>query len=398
MPTITFVARGIAGLEAPEQGRTEYFDKTIPGFGLRVTSAGHRSWICLYRHKGEKRRFTIGTYPQLGLADAREKAKEVLWRAAKGEDPAAEKKRQRQAETFRDLAERYLDDHAKVNKRSWKADRNVIYKDLIPRFGSRKAAEISRREIRDLLKSIAERGAPIQANRTLEIVRKLFNWAIGEELVENNPCDHIAKPSPENQRTRVLTADEIRRLWTALDARPPIFAAAYRLMLATAQRSIEVLGATHHEISDDGWWTIPPGRVKNKTEHRVWLSEIARREIAAIQPYNRGSLYLLPSRNGGHLRRLHKTHARLCKASEIPDFEIHDLRRTAASYMAATGISRLTVAKVLNHKEATVTAVYDRYGYGPEIRHALDTWGARIEKIVSGKEQSDKVTSLRASA
>jgi len=124
MPTITFVARGIAGLEAPEQGRTEYFDKTTPGFGLRVTSAGHRSWICLYRHKGEKRRFTIGTYPQLGLADARENAEEVLWRAAKGEDPAAEKKRQRHAETFRDLAERYLDDHAKVNKRSWKADRN----------------------------------------------------------------------------------------------------------------------------------------------------------------------------------------------------------------------------------------------------------------------------------
>src|SRR5262249_28659769 len=159
----------------------------------------------------------IGTYPQLGLADAREKAREVLWRAAKGEDPAAEKKRGRQAETFRDLAERYLDEHAKANKRSWKADRNILYKDLIPRFGSRKAAEISRREIRDLLHAIAER-APIQANRTLEIVRKLFNWAIGEELIENNPCDHIGKPSPENQRTRVLTSDEIRRLWAALDS------------------------------------------------------------------------------------------------------------------------------------------------------------------------------------
>jgi integrase len=392
MPTITLVARGIAGLQVPTQGRVEYFDKTTPGFGLRVTSAGHRSWICLYRNKGQKRRFTIGTYPQLGLADARERAKEVLWRAAKGRDPATEKKRGRQAETFRDLAEQYLGEYAKANKRSWKADHNILYKDLIPRFGSRKAAEISRREIRDLLKAIGERGAPIQSNRTLEIVRKVFNWAISEELVENNPCDHIAKPSPENQRTRVLTSNEIRHLWAALDTRPPIFAAAYRLMLATAQRSIEVLGATYDEVGADGWWTIPPGRVKNKTEHRVWLSKIARQAIATIEPYRDSSPYLFPSRDGRHLRRLHKTHARLCRVAEISDFKVHDLRRTAASYISAAGISRLIVAKVLNHKEREITAVYDRYGYGPEIRRALDIWGARIEEILLGTEGAGNVT------
>src|SRR2546423_5359694 len=102
VPTITFIARGIAGLEIPETGRVEYFDRSTPGFGLRVTCSGHRSWICFYRYKGEKRRYTIGTYPQLGLADAREQAKEVLRRAIKGEDPATEKKRERTAETFRE--------------------------------------------------------------------------------------------------------------------------------------------------------------------------------------------------------------------------------------------------------------------------------------------------------
>ena len=94
MPSMTFTARGITALDIPDRGRIEYFDKSTPSFGLRVTSSGHRSWICLYRHKGEKRRYTIGTYPQLGLADARDKAKEILWRAAKGEDPATEKKRE----------------------------------------------------------------------------------------------------------------------------------------------------------------------------------------------------------------------------------------------------------------------------------------------------------------
>jgi integrase len=249
-----------------------------------------------------------------------------------------------------------------------------------------------------MLRAIKSRGAAIQSNRTLEIIRKLFNWAIGEELVEANPCDHIPKLSPENQRTRVLSDDEIRTLWTSLDGRPPLVAAAYRLMLATGQRSIEVLGARHEEIGADGWWTIPAGRVKNKTEHRVWLNEMARRTLAKIAPYNREVPYLLPSRDGGHLRFLHKTHGRLCKASGIADFKIRDLRRTAASCMAAAGISRPTVAKVLNHKEREITAVYDRYGYGPEIRQAMDVWNTRIEEILSGSKQPSGVTPLRSAA
>jgi hypothetical protein len=226
MPTVTLVARGIASLGIPEAGRAEYFDKTTPSFGLRVTSTGHRSWFCLYRYKGEKRRYTIGAFPQLGLADARERAREILRRAAKGEDPAMEKKQGRKAETLRDLTTLYLEHHAKVRKRTWRADYNIIHKDLLSRFGARKAGEITRREMLEMLRAIKARGAPIQANRTLEIARKMFNWAIGEELVETNPCDHIGKLSPENQRSRVLSPDEIRTLWVALDARSPLVAAA----------------------------------------------------------------------------------------------------------------------------------------------------------------------------
>jgi integrase len=236
-----------------------------------------------------------------------------------------------------------------------------------------------------MLKAVKSRGAPIQANRTLEIARKLFNWAISEELAEHNPCDRIGKLSPENQRTRVLSPEEIRTVWAALDARGPLMAAAYRLILATGQRSIEVLGAKHEEIGEDGWWTIPAGRVKNKTEHRVWLNVYARAAIASIQPYNKDSLYVFPSRDGGHVRWIQKTHGRLRKASGLTDFTVHDLRRTAASYMAAAGIGRLTIAKVLNHKEREITAVYDRYGYGPEIQRALEIWGRRINEILSGK-------------
>jgi integrase len=396
MPIVALKAAEIdTALTPPETGRIEYFDDRTPGFALRVTATGHRSWVCFYRAKGALRRYTIGRYPQLGLADARRMAREIIGRAAKGEDPAADKQRERRAETVREFAERYLVEHAKAKKRTWRADHNIIHKDLTPRFGARKAADITRRDIRQMLNEIADRGAPIQANRTLEITRKLFNWAIGEELVENNPCDHIGKPSAENQRTRVLSEKEIRTLWVALETRPPLVAAAYRLMLATGQRSIEVLGAEHREIGADGWWVIPAGRVKNKLEHRVWLNDVARRVLADVEPHGcevvdsldprmraANREWIFPSRDGGHLRYLNKTHDRLRKASGIPDFTIHDLRRTAASHMAGAGVNRLVIGKILNHKERAITAVYDRYSYGSEIQRALDAWGSRLDEML----------------
>lgn len=410
MPTITFVARSIAQLALPDTGRAEYFDKTTPGFGLRVTSKGHRSWILLYRHKGAPRRFTLGTYPHLSLADAREKARAIRTRIiSDGEDPASEKTRERAGETIRELATLYIEEHAKRTKRTWQSDQQVLNKDVISRWGSRKAADITRSDVRTMLRAIHQRGAPIQANRTLEIVRKMFNWAIAEELVENNPCDHVSKPSRENERTRVLSPAEIRTLWAALDTRrSPLVAAVYRLLLLTGQRSIEVVGAERREIADDGWWTIPAGRVKNKTEHRVWLCETARQILAEIKPYRQQLLagldpktrakarnFIFPSEAGGHLRCLQKTHQRLRDASGLPDFRIHDLRRTAASLMSEMGISRLTISKILNHKESGVTKIYDRYSYSAEIQHALEAWDARLKEILAGSDQPGNVVALR---
>jgi integrase len=179
------------------------------------------------------------------------------------------------------------------------------------------------------------------------------------------------------------------------------------LRMMELETSIEILGAERAEISADGWWTIPPGRVKNKTEHRVWLNEVARQVLAEAEPHARDLVanldaktrataraWVFPSRDGGHLRHLHKTHGRLLKASGIADFKIHDLRRTAASLMSAAGVNRLTVAKILNHKEIGITSVYDRYGYGPEIQQALDAWGARLEEILSGEERPSNIVRL----
>ena len=134
MPTRNLTVRLIDSIKPPLTGRIEYWDAGTPGFGLRVTQSGRKSWVVLYRHQGRPRRLTLGPYPALPLADARDQARDSLRAVAKGKDPAGEKRIARLGDTFGDLAEDYIALYAKPNKRSWKEDRRALDRDLLPKF------------------------------------------------------------------------------------------------------------------------------------------------------------------------------------------------------------------------------------------------------------------------
>jgi integrase len=378
-------ARSVEAIRLPTAGQIDYWDADHPGFGLRVSAGGRKAWVAMYRRGNVKRRLTIGTYPALSLAEAREKAA-VAHHAVQysGADPAAAKKAERAAETFAELAHDYIERHAKRHKRSWRKDLLILEKDALSRFGNRKAKDISRRDIITMLDEIVSRGAPIQANRSLEIVRKLFNWAVARDLLGANPCYRVPKPSSENRSDRVLSEEEIRTFWLALTAEAPLTAATFKLRLLTAQRGAEVLAMRWDQISN-GWWTIPAEIVKNGLAHRVPLSAPAFSLLEEVRPLGRGSEWVFPGTDGeGHRVAIHKAHSRIRLRSGI-SFVPHDLRRTAASHMTSMGISRLVVSKVLNHVESGITAVYDRHSYDAEKRAALDAWGRRIEEMLSGE-------------
>jgi len=166
-----------------------------------------------------------------------------------------------------------LDRHAKRHKRSWKEDARILRSEILPAWGPRAIKDITRRDVRVLVEAIADRGAPIMANRTTALISKLFKFTLDDELIDTSPAVRITRPGAEQKRDRVLTDDESRALWTAFDALSLEMGALFKLRLITAQRGGEVASMRWPDVDlEAGWWTIPAARSKNKLAHRVPLS------------------------------------------------------------------------------------------------------------------------------
>jgi len=373
-------------------------DSVEKGLELRIRPAaksGAKSWSVRYRIHGKQRRWKLGDYPKLSLADAREEARKKLRGVAMGVDPHREREeaiRQREIDarriTFGSLAQTYLEKYARPRKRTWKVDRRYLEIECAA-WKTRLAAEITRRDVRDLIGAIAARPAPIVANRVLEVIRKAFNFAIDQEFIDidsTNPASSCTKPGEEHKRDRVLSNDEIRKFWTSLDARPAAMAAGFRLRLLTAQRGGEVFNMEWRDLDlDAGWWTIPGEKAKNKMAHRVPLTAPALEIIKALCAEKGKTLgsYVFAGARGIRQR------GAALKATGLPDFTGHDLRRTAATHLGSLCGARFTIGRILNHTDSGVTAVYDRATYDAEKRAALDLWATALYAILKAKEPAN---------
>jgi integrase len=373
----------------------------MPGFGLRVSQGGKKTWNVFYRNgEGLSRRLALGTYPVLSLADARGQAAAELHEVQLGNDPADAKQERRQADTFDDLALLYLERHAKPNKRTWQRDEWIINREILPVWRSRKAADVKRKDVLALLDKIVERDVLVLANRVKGLINKIFNFAIARGIVEVNPAYGVSNPGgQERQRDRVLSEDEIRRLWGALENESIKVAAIFRLALLTAQRKGEVCGMKWEELDlEHGWWTIAAERSKNGLSHRVPLGPQALATLNSLKAAGDAAATgdVFPGgKHGLPLTNLQKPTVRI-KATSGVDFRTHDLRRTAASHMTSIGIQRLVVSKLLNHIERDVTRVYDRHSYDQEKRAALLKWDRNLAEMLADAPVISNVVELRA--
>lgn len=385
MSTAVLSAKLVERLKPPNSGQLEIFDSTLPGFGIRVSKGGRKAWVLLYRANGRKRRLTLGSYPALSLGDARTAARTAVQAVQRGDDPALEKqhKRATQPATFGELANDYIERYAKVRKRSWKNDESNLRLHVLPHWQQRKLDSIKRADVVALVEGPEANGQPHLARQLLATVRKLFNWAVEKSLADSNPVAGVRIGSKPQDRSRILTLEELRQIWAVWNQLPNPWGAYFKVLLLTAQRRSEVAHMRWDQITD-GVWTIPPEANKSGRLHMVPLSA----EVMSILDTlpRTTSPFVFPARSirdrdqpaapiSGFSAAVRKVNGRL---SSPIDWRIHDLRRTATSMMARLRFPPHVLSAVLNHApQATmkgVLSVYNRYEYLDEKREALTTW------------------------
>lgn len=385
-------------LENPEK-LTEIFDSLVTGLSCRVTPTGYKTWYFRYRFGDQVKRCKIAKYPTIKVAKARELARQLHVDVHSGTDPQAEKKLKRNRRpdlTFKEVAESFKAFHMKPLRDKTRAEyERIIDNELVPAFGKIAAKDLQRSDILDLLdKKAYEDESPTMANRIRARLHTIYTFAVGRDLVKENPVTAVPKYSAgENKRKRFYTEDEIRDLWNAFEMESDPARIVFKMLLICGQRSTETRYMKYENIKN-GVWTIPASLSKSKREHHVPLPDLA----IELLHKERQSGYVFESRPGEPLKTLKKAINRVREISGVEDFRPHDLRRTAATYMAELKIDRTTLGKILNHSglagDGQVTAVYDRYDYMSEKRTALSRWSRYLVSIVKDEPLETKLHNI----
>jgi len=359
----------------PRDGRYEVFDATLAGFGVRISPSGTKTWIVLSRNLRRKTRASIGRYPQMGLAAARQRAMSVLNEMSEGEY-----KRASDFELFENaLEEWYLRDQSQ--NKSYSQVKDTIELHVRPYLKNFRLRDI---EKRDLLKIVDRVGAkaPTQANRVLSFTKRFFNWCVSRDYLEVSPANGIAKFKTEVSRERVLNDDEMEAVYNATWTMDYPFAPLFRILIFTGQRLNEVAGLRWSEVDfTEKRWVIPSNRAKNKSGHVVHLSEPVIMELRFLRQVSQHDL-IFTTTGTTAVSGFSKAKRKLDVLSGVTDWRLHDLRRTFATVATEKlGFEPVVVDRALNHVSGSVkgvAAVYQRGQYLEGRRKVLDAWANHI--------------------
>ncbi len=404
----------------PGASRREIPDGRIGGLYLIIQPSGAKSWAFRYRAAGVPKKLTLGKWPMVDLKTAREHATQAYLSSQRGGDPAAERVAARVASRApkvsadRDLVEEVVDAfirrYAKPNQKSWAETKRILDREVVNRpegqgWRGRHLAEIGRADVHELLDGVVDRGSPIMANRVLAALRKMCAWSVDRGIITASPCTGIKAPTAERSRDRVMSDDELRGVWAATDAIGWPFRDLVRLLLLTGQRRDEVGRMRWSELDLDGkTWTLPRERAKNGVAHVVPLSEPVLAILSALPRIGASDfVFTVTGRTAvsGFSNAKERIDALLAVShgEPVPAWVFHDLRRTAATGLARLGTALPVVERVLNHVSGSfggIVGVYQKHGFADEKRHALNAWGAFVERL-GGEPGANVVQMVRAS-
>lgn len=423
---ITFTDSMIKGLS----GR----DKKYPvgdgnGLNIIVHPSGKKTWVYKYEINGKRRDLNLGPYPAVSLKTARAKFEAASEKVQNGIDPK-EEQAQLEAESLRQptvtrLIDEFIGSLVQAKMRTWREDERILKKDVLPLWGTRKVADITRQDVLALIKRLRERGDAITVN-TFKTVRRMFSYAVSQEYIVRSPCFKIRKNYElpiVPDRERHLSAAEIKTLWEGLPTTGMTDNAkrALKMILVTCQRPGEVVAMHRREI-DGRWWVFTP-KLTTVTRgiprpQRMYLNDLALELIGNAQgyifcsprpkkdakgdtiptPMTERSLACALRRNIKGYQGRKPVEGKESKESKVvkeekklplEHFTPHDLRRTGATLIAKLGYTDEVVDAVLAHLKKGSIKAYNRHGYDEPKKKAMLAWEAKLNDILAGNLTDD---------
>ncbi|WP_241596494.1 tyrosine-type recombinase/integrase [Rosenbergiella epipactidis] len=400
----------------------ERFEGRADGNGLylRFRPADRSpSWRFRYKFAGKSRAMLIGSYSEISLSKARDMAKELSARVSLGYDVAGEKQErkadaikkmeaEKNAKKFHQLAAEYFESQILGRWKHPDILRRRIDKDINPNIGSMKVEDVKPRHIDDMLKGIVKRGAPTIATDVLRWTRRIFDYGIKREYLEVNPCSAFEVSDAggkEVSRDRWLNRDELIRLFQGMRTAKGFSRQnelTFKLLLALCVRKMELCAARWEEFDlDNAVWHLPEERSKNGDAIDIPLAPVAVEWLRELHSFSCNSKFVLPARKMQNRMIPHIQESTLpvalakvrAELPDIPNFTIHDFRRTARTHLAALGVDPVVAERCLNHRIKGVEGIYNRHQYFNERRAALTQWAELLVALEAGTEYN--VTPIR---
>lgn len=397
----TFSHASIKELTPPCKNREYYQDAKQTGFRLAITSKGTITFQCKAWSNAHKKTITVtlGKFPTLDVATARKLAAETMTAIQTGRDLEQQRQEQKAESTFSDIFDRYMKQHAKPHKKSWKSDEDNYRLYIKKPFGNKKVSTITTDQVRSWHNKTGNINGIYVANRALATLRVVYNTCL----------DHLPNPArkvkqfKEQSRDRFLQPSELANFFKAVSEEQNKDIADYiMLSLFTGARRTNVLSMKWKDIDlDTQTWKIPATESKNAESISIPLINEAL-EILQVRKKHTSSFFVFPGRGkSGHLSEPKRGWLRICIAAGLTEIvngehkstvRLHDLRRTMGSYQTMTGASTTIVGKTLGHKSHQATAIYSRMNLDP-VRTSMEKAAeAMLGAAVSEKNKVVKIS------
>jgi len=374
MPTAHLTDISVRSIQPPPQGQATHWDEALPGFGLRISQGGTKSFVLV--HGRSRQRVTIGRYPVITLSQARARAKELLAEHTLGKHQAPTLK-------FEEALTLFSTTHCDKNNkaRTAKETKRLLNKHFLPKLRHEHLESISTHTVAGIVDKLLD--TPSEANHAFAAIRLFCRWAARRKYIAHSPCESLQAPTRPVARDRVLTDQELKKVFAAARAENSTFGLIVQLLILTGQRCSEVAGLRSEFIaSKERTITLPASLTKNKRQHAFPFGKMTEAVLKNAQPENG---YLFPARgketpfNGWS-----KSKAAFDMKCPIDPWTLHDLRRTFATKLASLGAPVNVTEKILNHVSGTtggIVAVYQRHAYMNEMKDAVREWEKHLAAI-----------------